>query len=565
MPRTLWRYIFLETLRLVAIAAIVLVTVIAFAATIKPLADGKLDPAQAVTFMLLAVPPMMAYALPFAAGFGTTLAYHRLADDNEDIAARAGGLSHRSVLVPALALGLLLAGGVVLLNDQIIPRFLRKMEQIITLDLTQVMVNQLDRGQSATFNTTEIHADSVLEYPPPEGSPHYRMVRLQGLTAIETDSAGDVTLEATSSSAWLVIVPAAALTADQRAAFGPDDTVAKIIFDNGNAMFEGEYFSLEGFETPAQALPSVFDDDPKYLTGSQLDELKDTPEAMSFVEQRRTALARAIAQTQTELTLLRRARSDNQIIFDAPGGRTIYAASDALTPHPEGGWRLAPPPGQDSIGIEELDSDGTLTRSTAQRARLVEVPATSSTGFGAPSRSAPVSLRFRLELEDVEIGTSTGDSRFQATTQRDRLTLDALVLEDDPMPELVTKSSRALLATADRSADVPNIAYRASELRDRIERLRREVLSKRHERYAMAASCLVMVLTGAVVALKLKDAMPLVVYLWSFFPALATIILIASGQGATHKSGLLGLPLLWSGVIGLAAYTFTTYRAIARH
>ncbi|MFG0307427.1 MAG: LptF/LptG family permease [Phycisphaerales bacterium JB040] len=565
MPRTLWRYIFLETVRLVAIAAVVLVTVIAFAATVKPLADGKLDPAQAVSFMLLAVPPMMAYALPFAAGFGTTLAYHRLADDNEDIAARAGGLSHRSILVPALALGLLLAGGVVLLNDQIIPRFLRKMEQIITLDLTQVMVNQLDRGQSATFNNTEIHADSVLEYPPPDGSPHTRMVRLQGLTAIETDSAGDVTLEATSSSAWLVIVPAAALTAEQREAFGPDETVAKIIFDDGNAMFEGEYFGLEGFETPAQALPSVFDDDPKYLTGAQLEELKDHPDGMSFIQHYRLALAREIARTRTARTLVRRAERDHQVIFDAPGDRTIYAATGPLATHPEGGWRLSVPPGRETIGIEELDSDGTLTRSTARSARLLEVSSTPGAGIGPGRDSAAASIRFRLELEGVEIGTSTGDSRFRATTQRDRLALDALVLEGDPMRELASRSSHELLAEANADGDHAGISERARQLRERIARLNREILSKQHERYAMAGSCLVMVLTGAVVALRLKDAMPLVVYLWSFFPALATIILIASGQSATHKNGLIGLPLLWAGVVGLGAYTFGAYRAIARH
>jgi len=97
-----------------------------------------------------------------------------------------------------------------------------------------------------------------------------------------------------------------------------------------------------------------------------------------------------------------------------------------------------------------------------------------------------------------------------------------------------------------------------------IEDLGREVLSKRHERYAMSASCLVMVLTGAVMALKLKDKMPLVVYLWSFFPALTTIIMIASGQSTIHKEGAVGIPVLWSGVVGLTAYTLLTLRNLAR-
>mgnify|MGYP000423281398 CR=1 FL=1 len=38
--------------------------------------------------MLLAMPPMLQYALPFAACFGATLAYHRFAADNEAVAAQ---------------------------------------------------------------------------------------------------------------------------------------------------------------------------------------------------------------------------------------------------------------------------------------------------------------------------------------------------------------------------------------------------------------------------------------------------------------------------------------------
>ena len=102
MPISLWKYITLELWRIIALTAAVLVAVIAFAASIKPMADGKITPLEALQFMGLAVVPMLQYALPFAAGFGATLAYHRLSHDNEVTAAYAGGVSHRAVLLPAI-------------------------------------------------------------------------------------------------------------------------------------------------------------------------------------------------------------------------------------------------------------------------------------------------------------------------------------------------------------------------------------------------------------------------------------------------------------------------------
>ncbi|MCA9297957.1 MAG: LptF/LptG family permease, partial [Phycisphaerales bacterium] len=137
----LWRHTLGELLKLILVTTLVLVTVIAFAAAIKPLAEGKLGPVDTLRFMALAVPPMLQYALPFAAGFGATLAFHRIAQENEVIARYAGGISHGSVLAPALACGVLLAGTLALLNEQIIPRFLRQMEVLITEDLTKILVN----------------------------------------------------------------------------------------------------------------------------------------------------------------------------------------------------------------------------------------------------------------------------------------------------------------------------------------------------------------------------------------------------------------------------------------
>ena len=118
-----------ELAKLTGLSAGVLVVIIAIGAAIKPLSDGLLDAGDAALFVSLAMVPMLAFVLPFAAGFASTLTYHRLATSNETTAAYASGISHRAVLVPAAVMGLVLALVVSGLNEQVIPRFLLQMQR----------------------------------------------------------------------------------------------------------------------------------------------------------------------------------------------------------------------------------------------------------------------------------------------------------------------------------------------------------------------------------------------------------------------------------------------------
>ena len=106
MPLRLYRYILFEMIRVILITTGVLVTVIAFGAVIKPLAgESLLTAGQAVKYVFLAMVPMLQYALPFAAGFGSTLALHRFTSDNEILAMSVVGLSYPAMLANPAADG----------------------------------------------------------------------------------------------------------------------------------------------------------------------------------------------------------------------------------------------------------------------------------------------------------------------------------------------------------------------------------------------------------------------------------------------------------------------------
>src|SRR5205823_4236620 len=118
----------------------------------------------------IAVVPMLAYALPFAGGFAATLVYYRIAHENEAVAAHAGGISHRALLTPALFTAAILTVSLMLLNEEVIPFFLREMQKMITIDVARQIMHGVEKGQSiqlkgATKNSAEsrmmIYADSA--------------------------------------------------------------------------------------------------------------------------------------------------------------------------------------------------------------------------------------------------------------------------------------------------------------------------------------------------------------------------------------------------------------------
>ena len=151
MPWLLYRYMLGELLRVMALTTVVLVTVIAFGATIKPLATGLLAPGDVIKYVALAMVPMLQFALPFSGGFASTLVFHRLANDNEVVAMSAAGLSHRRILTPILVLGASLTLVLLLLVHLVIPQFWVLIERTAQRDITRMFESAVANREAFSF------------------------------------------------------------------------------------------------------------------------------------------------------------------------------------------------------------------------------------------------------------------------------------------------------------------------------------------------------------------------------------------------------------------------------
>ena len=569
---TLWRSILFEFWRMLLITTSVVVAAIAFATTVKPLADGSLSFDQAFRFLGYAIPPMLAYALPFAAGFSATMTYHRMVSENELTATFASGVSHKQILFPMLVSGILLSGGLVALNNQIIPRFLQRMEEMVTRDFAKILVNSLSQGQSAMVGNTEIHADRVEEVAPESGSPIEQRFILGGVVMVEANDDGTIRIDGTAQRAWIMLLPAWALSpADRPRIAGDDDRAVVMKFEDLTINENGDAVSWESVTSPAIPIPRVFKDDPKFMTAQEMKQLETNPDAMNFVDRRRIALARAIASTQTLAALTQQVNNAQPIVLSSGPNQTITLLAGSIG-NRAGTWVLSPLPSTGTIEIEitrRNPSTGALSTD-----RLSAAGATINTNGKATvdpfdAQSSPNKLSLDLDLTTVTI---LGDAATQSPqTQIAQTQYTSLHVDNDPLPALLEFPSDQMLVAAteyrvpESIKHDPKVALLSNQLDFEIANLGREVLSKMHERWAFSVAALIMVLAGGVTAMRLRHAQPLMIYLWSFFPALLTVLFISGGQQAVHKSGPVALPLLWSGILLIVLYTLNALRKVSRH
>ena len=174
-------------------------------------------------------------------------------------------------------------------------------------------------------------------------------------------------------------------------------------------------------------------------------------------------------------------------------------------------------------------------------------------------------MTFKLVLEKARVRDSAAIGDAASGTERP-VTLVGLSPSPDPAEALRKLAPPELLERAGKVTGTGDLLGGApDQLRDGMRQLDRVILGKQNERMAMAASCAVMILTGAITALLLSRKLPLTVYLFTFGPALVSMVTISGGQQLVKQVGAGGLALMWAGVAGLLVYTMVVFWKLARH
>ncbi len=569
LPRTLWRYLATDVGRLLLVSTVAIVVVISFAAAVKPLADGKVGLVDAFKLMGLFAIPMLQFALPFAGGFAATRAYHRFASQNEAMAAMAGGVPHRALLAPAALWGLVLAVVIAALTNLVIPHFLRSAERIVRRDVGRVIVAPLERGEPLRVGKWDLRADEVHRLDVDQLPEAFGRIVLQGVIAAHADRQTGVRYYASAERIDMFL-----MDDDQT-----DGTRIDLVFTGATGVVpsasdvESRRVSFDRFRDSI-SVPTSFDDDPKFLTLGEMLRVRAEPRRMNRIDRLARRVGVALAQSRAIDDVRARVRFGDRLVFDGPRGERIDVRVGTMLADGEEGWTLLPLEGAEVIEVEHVPSSGILRRHLARGAVLRLVDPSAPTGdftalLETRATDAPPEepVRFVLELREVRTRDDAGGA---GDAERSRVPYSGLTLPGAETDlELLTWPVPRLVASAEALADAdPELGAPAGKLAQRlVEETRkqdREIVAKLHERAAFIVAALLMVVLGAIIAMRMRDSMPLPVYLWSFLPALGTVIAISTGVEMAYKTGPIGLALVWAGVGGLAVATLVQYAALRR-
>lgn len=535
MPLLLYRYILSDLLRVFALTAAVLVTVIAFGATLKPLSDDRaLTIGETLKYLVLATVPMLQFALPFAAGFASTLVFHRMSSDNEIVAAAASGISYRRLLAPVAGLGIVLMLVMVLLTQWAIPRFWNIMERMITADVTRLFEASINSGRPFQIGNLQIFADNMWVVPNPKDTGADTRLILSRMVAAELDGEGRVETDVTAHQA---VVDIHRIDGSTYLRLAMSDAVA---FDGG----PGQLARVPQLE-PQQAIviPSFFRDQMRAMTRTQLLAIRANPDLHSRVAERRDALAEAMASAELWEAITEHLQAHGRLVLDQSGpSHRRYVVSAASIRR-----GFFQPADGETVRLHQYEGNTLLRMIDARQVRLSRT--------GSSSLTMPA---FELELLDAQVTDMRGGA---TVNRREHLADHNLMLSDVQTGNLSSLSSSQLLEYAGAMAQPDAAVQRAMEnLEKGLMSVDNEITARLLYRYTQSTTVLLLLLIGATLSMWLRGTLPLVIYVWAFAPSILALILISGGDKMIRDGNLLsGLAVMWSGnsaLIILLAFSF---------
>ena len=513
IPKRFYTYLILDVLKQFAITALILVVVIAFGAAIKPLSSDQLISGwDTVKYLMLALVPMLQFAIPFSAAFATTLVLHRMSQDNEIVAIALCGQSYVRILSPVIAFGICLTISLVVLTQLVIPKFVGMMASAMTADLPRLLTQSIKQHTPFVQGDLVIWAEDIYL---DQDNQDERMV-LEHVAVAKRDQRGEAEMYLTASAALVDVERVD--TASSMYVMAKDATQWTRGEGNAGILRGAKKTNVnQGIE-----LPSIAHARPSSLTMFELITLKDNerrfPEVNRAASNLQTALQKqAILQTMSSLL-----ESTNQIEFiSQSGGRTFVLHADRIA-------------GQNFNGALNV----LVTNATGDQTTLV--PSSARAIFETNDDGFVTSVT--LHMKKVLVGAGE-----EGENVRSELVIPSLTVEGIEFLQQDERSVNDMLAEA-TSAEKGVVYSASNRLKTSLTNMNNQILGRVNQRFALSLLPLLIVLLGSVLAIRNAVLPPLVVYSKVFGPAIVALLLVfAGGQMVRDNRIIQGFLVMWSG------------------
>ena len=541
MPGLLTRYMAGELLKTILLTATVLVAVIAFGTAIKPLSRNLLGGADILKYVMFAMIPMMEYALPFAAGFGATLVMHRLAGDNEILAMSSCGLSPRRIFRPIFLLAAVLLLVMLALVEFLVPVFWTRMESLLAHDVTRLLASSVERGEAFTLGDTRIYADEVLVTEMPEGSQAETRMVLVGVAALQVDERGEPETEFTAEYA----------TMDLYRMEGR--SILKLVLGDATVFRSGDgsLVRVPTAEPRAIDLGRGFRLGVKMLTLPEMFAVQAAPAEYPSLQPQVDRIRRLLVREATLRFLKDELTAGRQVEFEDRGRDTSWRiiSAESVTQE-DGGFVLQAPViergGDESSRRRARASSLVLTEDWRDGRMVLDIALTEPRPIDGQSGSE---VRWPTEIRSLTFPPSA-ELNAQEETPTEVVSM-ARAFESKEI-EFVSlgKQLGGAIKTFDNAA----------------QRLLWDIEGRMQQRMAQACTGPLLLILGAILAIRLRGSPPLTVYAIAFLPAILDIVLISGGEQSLRKGPTPGgYLLIWSGNLLLGGACIAAWWRLRRN
>jgi lipopolysaccharide export system permease protein len=567
MAWTLYRYILIDIIKLLLLSTSVMVVVLGFGAAIKPLGDGLLDASGLFRFLIVMMPAMLQFALPFSTAFAVTLVFNRLSGDNEILAMSAGGMGYGRIVMPVVMLAAVLGVFLFVMASWVLPAFNRQALQMVEEDVMRAAITKLEKGEYVEMGKMVLfstHAESA-EPPTLPGSaiqPSER-ISLMGVAIGQIDAetkqmrgghtadSADILVFREDGRAWIQL-----RLQNPQYHGGLSEDPKMIRSEGGAAVIE----ELPNIELPTKQIGKM-----RAMSWPQLIDLTRNPDKFLLVTKSRKKLMDQLAGALV-------AKEIRDAINQLPDANVTQSVPDVVRFD-------AALPGEwyELSAAQAISAKGSviLSASAEKPVRVVQY-----------RQGKPIRRFESLETGELKVALASGsveptvslhmknvkiiDQKLQGrATEKGEIRLPRLRWQTPIVAEYQSMPAPVLVLRANESlADVPGIANACEHLDLMVRILMARVNVEFHLRAATSLSCFLGALLGAIATIRFRHMIPLAVFFWVFIGLIgATVVMQGGRQFAKHRPDevMIAILILWAGVVVMAGVIGMFYAKLSKN
>ena len=526
----LHRYIFRELLKIFLLTTLALTLIMSLGSVLRPVQEYGVGPRQVLGLLAYFIPVALTFVLPISALFATALVYGRFSSDNEFDACRATGISVPMVVYPGLFLAIIVAIANLLLSFHVMPAFVQRAEKAVGADAKQILFRNISRAGY---------------YSPPGGT---FKISADGVDIHNDTLSGVVIVENSDDEYGRKIVTAES---------------AKILFGSGEKANTVTVFANNPFQLDEEGgvsfasisvlgrIDSLMKDNVEFKSSKEINKIRSDPMYYHpIAREAYRAYERLTAELLFEDVNSALSKSDrgryelfnNESIISFTGVNYILRDDNAI---------------EFSDGVELFVFDrqsGQLQRSFRGSRAILQLA-------DDPNKEPDSELIMTFpNARWIDDGQEVTNSRYVTRHLRLPGNVSAKLGEN----VIVTVREHNYLSNPSES-----LKTMIAEMNRKINVTLAEIKAEIHSRLVFGIGCIILILIGTGLGIRLKGGHLLTAFGTSAIPAAALLVFIMMGKNLTRNQGSTvgangGVALMWIGLIILLLFTVWLYRKLMR-